>query len=449
MFRKLLADCFFRWGGLSLSLGRLGSGYAFRCFRLTRRLWPNHPQVGPWLDYMEGVRALLKGRPDQALELLRTAARGLPQVPGIRARLGVAYTMLGRDEEAIAALEKVLYEDTPGLLPDVWTSLAWSYLRSGRTPQALETCRRAERSEVQSPRLQMIQRLALGVQVGGLSVNELRDLLRALPQGIPLVLEFARLQAAAGRHRLARSTLAALPQELQARSYFILGQASLNGGDRRTALWAGHQLERYPEEDAQAHSALLRSEVHLQEGRLAEALAIVREVRDRLPDDGLLREQLGRLLLLSGQWEAAVEEMIEALHAGSGGALAAGLAALAAIELGDARSARGVFTVQRMGDGLACAFAHTAQARLMVLDGNWDEALGLAECALGEIGQLPEWATTPAVLSHLGAALRSLLRAARDAGSEPQCQQALALTQRLDETLANLSAASPALAPND
>lgn len=431
MLRKVLANCSYQVGHMCLSLGRLGLGHAHRLFRLTRSLWPAHPAVGPWLDYMDGSRLLSRGMPEEALELLRSASRGLPQIPGIRVRTGIAYTMLGRDEEAIATLEKGLQDEAAAELPDVWTSLAWSYLRSGRTRHALEACRRAEQNGVRSPRVQFIARLALGIQIGALPVGELRDMLGTVPQGTPLLLEYARLQAATGRHRLARAALSALPEELQGRALSVVGQASLNAEDRATALWAGRELAGISTDEAQVHAALLSSEAHLQEGRTDEALAAIRPARDTFPDDSLVREQLGRVLLIAGQWEAAVEEMIEALHLGGGGALAAGLAALAALELGDARSARGVFVVQRLGDGLSCAFAHTSQARLMVLDNAWDEALDLAQLAMEEVAALPEWATGPAVGARLANALRAALQAVRDGGSEAQRRRAGDLLRRL------------------
>ncbi|NPV48145.1 MAG: tetratricopeptide repeat protein [Armatimonadetes bacterium] len=434
MLRKVLANCSYQAGHACLGLGRLGRNQAHRLFRLTRALWPAHPAVGPWLDYMDGSRLLAQGRPEEALELLRSAARGLPQLPGIRVWTGVAYAMLGRDEEAIGTLEKVLQEEGAAELPDVWTSLAWSYLRSGRTRQALETCSRAELCGVRSPRLQFVARLALGVQIRALPVGELRDLLGEVPQGVPLLLEYARLQAHAGRHTLARAALSALPDELQGRALSVVGQASLNAYDCATALWAGHELASIAADEAQVHAALLTSEAHLREGRGQQALEAIKAARQTFPAHSAVREQLGRVLLIQGQWEAAVEEMIEALHLGGGGALAAGLAALAALELGDAQSARGVFVVQRSGDGLSCAFAHAAQVRLMVLDDSWDQALDLAQLALEEIVSLPQWAAVPDVTARLTSALRSALQAVRDGGSEAQRRRASELLGRLSPT---------------
>lgn len=440
MLRKVLANCSYQAGQMCLGLGHLGRNHAHRFFRLTRALWPAHPAVGPWLEYMGGSRLLAQGRPAEALELLRSAARGLPQLPGIRVQTGVAYTMLGRDEEAIATLEKVLHEEGAAEFADVWKSLAWSYLRSGRTRQALETCSRAQLGGVRSAQLQLVARLALGIQVGALSVGELRDLLRQVPQGMPLLLEYARLQAAVGRRGLAKAALSALPEELQGQALAIVGQASLNAHDCATALWAGQELAGLGSDEAQVRAALLTSEAHLQEGRSNQALEALQAARQAFPNHSLIREQLGRVLLILGHWEAAVEEMIEALHLGGGGALAAGLAALAALELGDAQSARGVFVIQRSGDGLSCAFAHAAQARLMVLDNAWDQALELARLALDEIAALPRWAAVPGVTARLTSAVRSALQAVRDAGSEPQRRQA-------SELLSRLSAAPP-IGPN-
>ena len=112
--------------------------------------------------------------------------------------------------------------------------------------------------------------------------------------------------------------------------------------------------------------------------------------------------------------------------------MAAGIAALATLELGDPHSARGVFVVQRMGDGLSCACAHTAQARLMVIEGQWEETLKLAGWALDEFEDLAPWAARPVVIERLSDALQSSLQAVRDTAGEPQRVAAEKLLDRLE-----------------
>lgn len=431
MVRKLLAGWCFRAGRWFVGLGNPGVSHAYRWLRLSRALWPANPLAAPWLGYLDGLRCLQRGRPDQALDHLLGAARGLPEVAGVRARLGVCLTMLGRDEEAIATLERVLHEPLDGLEVEVYPALAWSYLRSGRAVQAVEVWQRAAMVETHSRRLDLVGRLASGVVTGGLSPGQLREDIARNPQGTPLLLEYAHLQARDNRHRLARAAVLALPEEVQPRSYAIIGQSSLNGEDHKTALWAAEQLEQYDGLEPRASAAMLRSEVALRQGDGSTALSMIRQAIVQWPGQGLLHEQLGRVLLLTGQWDAAVEEMIEALHGGLSGALAAGLAALAALEIGDTPSARGVFVIERPGDGLGSAFAHAAQARLKAVEGRLDETLRLASWTLEEMEHLPAWAAQPLVTERLAASIRIVLQAVRDGGDEGQRRKAAEALDRL------------------
>lgn len=432
MVRKMVAGVCFDLGRHFLHLGSSGAGHALRLFRWAYRLWPAHPEVGPWLAYLEGSRALMAGRPDEALELLRQAGRALPDLPAIRVRQGIANTMLGRDEEAITLLERALSEEITPLLPDLWTSLSWSYLRSGRPAQSLEACRRAEQSGVQSPRLELIYRLAAGVQVGTLPVEELRDLLRTVPQGVPLLLEYARMNAGEGRHRLATAALSALPAELQDRSLVILGLASLNAADLPTALWAAEQLAPAEDPEIRMQGVIIRSEVAVREGDSAGALALLDEVGPGTQEAGAWYEQRTRVLLLSDAWDEAVGEAVEALHHGDAGALSASVAALGALELGDPASARRAFVVDRPGDLLAHVCAQVAQARLLSAEGNDSAALQVAEWAAEGLSHLPAWAARPRLMLRLTETLRVPLRALRDAGEEPARSLANAVLKRLD-----------------
>jgi len=126
-----------------------------------------------------------------------------------------------------------------------------------------------------------------------------------------------------------------------------------------------------------------------------------------------------------------VDEMIESLHTGQGGALAGGVAALAALEVGDQESARGIFLASRCGDGLACAVSHTAQARLLLNEGHAAPALELARDALDELVGLPAWAQRPEVAHRLAHVLRGALQTIHDSGEGEQKAEAARLLERL------------------
>lgn len=435
IIRKLLAQFTYELARASLAAGQAGLGHAHRLLRLTVLLWPGHPQAAQWLGYLKGRIALERGNPEQAIELLREADRGLPEATGVKAQLGLAHTLAGEYDQAIAIFERAAREEPAALTDDMWSALAWSYLSSGRAPKAREACLRAEQFDVHSPRLVLLHRLATGVGLGSLPVSEIRELLEQVPQGGPLVLDYARLQAREGRQRLAQAAVSALPESEQPRSYSIIANASLNDDDVDTAAWAADQMGRAKDDPYYVEAALVRSEVSLRRGDQAEALAQAKRAVEAQPKNGRAHEQAGRVLLLSGRWEDAVDEMVEALHTGQAGALAAGIASLAAMEVDDVKSARGVFIAARYGDGLACATSHVAQAKVMVTEKEYGEALKLADWGLEELLSLEPWAQRNEVIERLTRLLRSSLQAVRDSGEEAERKEAERLLGRMGEKL--------------
>lgn len=433
LIRKLLANWTYALSRFALSCGDCGIGHGLRLLRLTVVLWPKHPQARQWLRYLQGRRALERGRPEMAIELLREADRDLPDVDAIKAQLGLAYTMAGEHEQAITVLERALRSMAGSVGEDVWSALSWSYLHTGRAAKAREVCQRAEQFEVHSQRLALLYRLATGVGLGSLPVNEIRELLQAVPQSGALLLDYARLQAQEGRHRLARTAVSALPDEAQARSYSVIAYASLNESDTETAAWAAEQVVRTKDESYFAEAALLRSEVSIRRGNLEDALEQARRAVEAQPKNGRAHEQVGRVLLLSGKWDEAVDEMIEALHTGQAGALAAGIAALAALEVEDLKSARGVFLAERYGDGLACVTSHVAQTKVMIGQQQYDEALQLAQLALDELAGLEPWARRHEVIERLCKVLRSSLQTIHEVGDDARRLEAERLRARLEE----------------
>ena len=432
MIAKLLAGMLYSQARWSLGLGRLGWRHGSRLLRWACALWPRHPQACHWLHFVQGKEALERGQPDRALPLLLEAERVLPVEVGVRAEIGLAQTMAGNYEQAIVVLERAVKEEQPALREDVWSSLAWSYLKTGRAPKAREACLRAEQMDVQSPRLALMYRLATGVGLGALAVTEVAELLQRLPEAATLVLEFARQQAHEGRFRLAQAAIAAFPDEEQPHACNAIGHASLNEDDPDTAAWAADLLSRYQENGFGARAALLLSEVAIRRGDFAEAVRQAEQVEAAEPELSRGYEQAGRALLLAGEWERGVDEMIEALHRGQAGPLAAGIAALAALEVNDLTSARGIFLAQRCGDGLACAASHVAQTRLLVSEGSFPEALQVAEWSLEELEGLPAWAARPAVVQRLARVLREALQTTRDSGDEEPRAQADGLLQRAE-----------------
>ncbi|MEI6500069.1 MAG: hypothetical protein WCP21_03470 [Armatimonadota bacterium] len=189
----------------------------------------------------------------------------------------------------------------------------------------------------------------------------------------------------------------------------------------------------------------LRSEVAIRRGALADAVAQARRAIEADAENGRAHEQLGRALLVQGDWQGALAPMIEALHTGQAGSLAAGVAALGALETGDLATARGLFLVERYGDGLACAVSHTAQAWLLQAEGETAQAAERAASAVEELRELPPWAAQPEVLARLSAALRTVLRVGVDGEDEALRTEAQRQLDRVGDLLGGDAPPTPAL----
>ncbi len=432
MFRKILANLCFRQARIWLALGRLGWAPASLLLRLAHGLWPHHPDVLPWLRFLEGIAALRQGQPERALSLLLEAEQKLSPKFGVSSEIGLAHAMAGHYEQAISVLERAICEENAENRADVWSALAWAYSCTGHAIQAFEACLRAAHANVHSPRLDFLSRLAMGVKIGSLAWEEIRQALYRVPEASVLLLEYARQQAQEGRKQLACQAIAAFPEEEQQRAWTILFQASLNEEDCATASWALSQLEQQATAEKAAEIALLQAELALHQNQLQQAIECVQQALAAQPPCRRTHEQAACVFLLAGQWEKAVDEAIEALHTNEAGALAAGVAALAALEAGDTESARGIFIAQRHGDGLACAIAHTAQAGLFFKERSYSQALQLAQWAIREIAQLPAWAAQESVLTRLQKYLYKVLQPLRDGGEEMQRQEAERLLRQLE-----------------
>jgi len=432
MLRKILAHLCFRQARIWLTLGRLGWAPASLLLRLAHVLWPHHPDVLPWLRFLDGIAALQQGQPERALSLLLEAEQRLPPQLGVSTEIGLAHAMAGHYEQAISVLERAICEENAGKRADVWSALAWAYLCTGHATQAFEACLRAAQAKVHSPRLNFLSRLAMGVKIGSLSREEIRQALYRVPEASLLLLEYARKQAQEGRKQLACQAIAAFPEDEQQRAWTILFQASLNEEDCATASWALTQLEQQAATEKAAEMALLQAELALHQNQLQQAIECVQQALGAQPPCARTHEQAARVFLLAGQWEKAVDEAIQALHTSEAGALAAGVAALAALEAGDIESARSLFIAQRRGDGLARAMAYTAQAWLFFKKRSYSQALQLAQWAIREIAGLPAWAAKKTVITRLQKNLQKVLHSLRDGGEEMQRQEAERLLRQLE-----------------
>jgi len=395
-------------GQVLLMLGSGARGPALWLFRRAADLWPDHPHAGAWATYLEGVCLLQRDDIEGAVEKLKRAASELPDVPALRANLGIAQTADGDYDSAIYSIEAAL-RDVPALARNasLWLALAWACLRTGRVPKAREACTQAEEHGVVTPRLRLMEAFVVGMETGTMPSAVIQKTLRSVPGATPMVLDLALQLAQRLKYSPAQQLIESLPEESRGTGYRALAYAALNADDLQTALWAGARCE-YTTDDV-GGAAMLRSEIALRQHRLSDAVSHARRAIDSGHEHSEAHEQLGKVLLLSGNWGPAVEQMIEALHGGRASALAAGVAALASINAGDIQTARGLFSGQRSGDGLGVALSHVAQCHIMRSDGRLDEVVKLASWAMDEIDEFPAWLRRASLLRKMAEELHSAL----------------------------------------
>jgi len=401
MMNSLLARGFYWLAQAALPLGRGGARLAHWMLLRAVVFDPRLERARGWLYLIEGSFARDRGDIDGAVELLRRCAAILPSSDVAIANLGIALTMAGKHEEAIQVIERSIRgeADLTGE-SQIWTALAWSYLRSGRAPKALDACDRATESRAASAETEVIRRLAHGVRRGLVHREDLAQRLRAAPRIVPLVLEFCQHLAKTGSRDLARQVLSCFGPSLQERAYLLLARSALNEDDCDTAGWA---TEEYGlRGGSPVMCATLRAEMALRRGDDAQALQEASAAVARAPERASVREQLVRVRLVTGEVGEASRLAAEAVQLKGAGALAAGLAALDMLDHADSRAARRLFSSERGGDALACTHAHAAQALITALSRDRaDEARAFAVTGLREALDLPAWAARPHILERL------------------------------------------------
>lgn len=405
MLNRLVAKWMFWVAQGFLPLGRPGARMAHRLLVVAQWFDPKLDRARGWQYLIEGSRAREQGRPEDAVQLLRDASVLLPDNDAVIANLGITLATAGRHEQAIEVLERAMRGemDLTGE-PGVWVALAWSYLRTGRAPKALDACERAVHSGADSLDLRLIHGLAQGVRRGFIARDEFSRLLRARPRMMPMVLEFAQHLAVGGSRDLARQIVRALPAPFRVRAFGIIARSCLNLGDTGTATWAVRELEAYDEPGPLAH--LIRAGVALREGKTTTAVREAQRARERDARAAEGPEMLARIHLIRGEGAAATQAAQEALARRSTDALAGALVALDLLERGALHEARQVFMTERSGDALACAYGYATQGLINALHGEAARALALAGDALERWEDVPEWAASAPVRARLVVALK-------------------------------------------
>lgn len=434
MLNRLLAKWVFWVAQGFLPLGRVGARIAQALLAVARWLDPKLDRARGWQCLIAGTRAREQGRTEDAVQLLRDASTLLPDNDAVIANLGITLATAGRYEQAIEVLERAIRGemDLTGE-PGVWVALAWSYLRTGRAPKALDAYERAAQSGADSLDLRLIYGLAQGVRRGFVAREELGRLLRARPRMMPMVLDFTQHLAVGGRRDLARQIVRALPPPFRAKAFAIIARSCLNLDDTGTALWAAREWQSHNEPGLVA--PVIRAGVALREGKTTTAVREAQRAAERDARSPEGPELLARAHLIRGEWEAATQAAQEALGRRGADALAAAIVALEFLDRGALHDARQVFLVERSGDALACAYGYAAQAAINALSGNGARAVRLAADAIRRWEDVPVWVATAPVQERLAATLRRTLEALEekpDAAQEEDIAQVRAGLEGLE-----------------
>lgn len=263
--------------------------------------------------YLKGVRSVISGDPDAAIEALSDAARlGTPEAVETYLALGALFRRTGDLSRAVRLHRNMLLGPVldPARRAEVERELAEDYRRSGMLAEAAE----------------IYERLAPGDRVAAEGLRDVRveqdDLAGAVAVqrglGVPgadpilahLLAAHARSAAAADPARgveLAKEALAAHPSSADA--FLALAEAEAARGKTRAALDAlGRALDADPRAAAMAWPVLSRvPEAARAEGFVAERLAA-------RPDDAALRLLRARALNRLGLTPAALVELRQALE---------------------------------------------------------------------------------------------------------------------------------------
>jgi tetratricopeptide (TPR) repeat protein len=440
-----LAGFHYALAQLVLPGGRPGRWLAGFFLRQALFFNPRHDRAVGYLNYLDGVRSMERGEPDEALALLRRAMRALPEDPAVALDAGVAMTIAGEHEAAVTTLSRLLgaHQRRMAQEPQLWFALAWSQTRLGQYQRALQTAQEAVAARAVAPGLRLTAALA---RVGAGEPAEppvVRALLRHHPRLLSNVLEFTEQMAEAGQTAAAEALLEALPADLRPTGARLVALSSLHRESLPAARWAADRFSALVGRHPQA--LVLESQLRAQEGNLPaavkaaqEALAAAPAAAAQPPAPGMTaaaEAQLGEALLLSGREEEAYRHFVEALSHGSPSALAGGVVALHLLAEGRGEDARKVFRMERLGADLGLAYAHAATALVLLDGGRVAEALALAEQSLEAFRALPPWAAPPPVVRALTAALtgagQACLRQAQATGPDELAQRAQRLLRRL------------------
>jgi tetratricopeptide (TPR) repeat protein len=250
---------------------------AMQAFAEASRLDPARALV----NTRTAVTALLQNRPEMAIEALERSCRAFPESVDHYLDLATAYQLAGRSEDAVRTYERVVEIDPAR--EGAYVAVANLYLLRNRDSEALRVLRRGLRKVPQAGGL-----IAFAYGQGARLYQEKK---------IDRAISFFEFVLDASKQK----------QELQ----HLIGELYQEAGRLPKALQYYRLAIREPAPVAQAYVKLA---IAVYEKSPEEATSLLRQARQRLPDDTLIAVALGQVLASRGRISEALQQYDEVRH---------------------------------------------------------------------------------------------------------------------------------------
>ncbi len=361
--RKLLGTIMIQKGDFARALKLLEPALRFS---------PNDAQLYALL----GTANMRLRRFDKAAKLFDKAASLAPDRASFQAQLALSRLALGEDEKAVDTLEDAFALEKDGTGAGILLSLV--HLRSGRYAEALRIIREVIARDPENP---IPYNLAGAAQ---LSMNDPAAARKSLekaakidPDYLPAQYNLARLDRREGHAERARERLREILRKHPEESRAMIDLASIAEDEGRIAdaiLLLKRARSREP-----FNTALQRRliDLYMRQRSFRKAIDLAKALEEQTPNDIAVLEILGRAELAAGEPEAAAQTFRRLASRVAGDAEGLYRAARLQISARDVDGARASLrqAIERAPKAVAY---QAAMAEIEVLSGNFKKALAIA-----------------------------------------------------------------------
>lgn len=307
----------------------------------------DHAPSNPAALNLMGLVRLRQGNGEEAMALLRRAAKAAPNDPAIHRNLGHAFKQAGKPSEAVAA-----YETASSLSPGdagAHADLANALVRAGLPNRAIDAFRRVLRAKPDhAPSSLALARLIESRGDGAGALDVLDSAIAAAPKDLDLLIAQAHLLRRAGRVRdaIARFRKVVEIHPGTGDAHAALGFALGEGGELDEAVAAYRRCLELDPDNAGVWSNLGWTLIELE--RHDEALGPCERSVALAPGLPAAHYHLALALRGLGRLDEAAEALQSALAIDRRHVRALSLLGAVREELGQIDAARRIFDVERM-----------------------------------------------------------------------------------------------------